>query len=234
MRCWRERLGLGRSAGGEAAEHVLEVLAGLGEGIGVDLAHRGLTRGSVRACGLGGWRAGPVVPGVREECACFSGPVGRLVAMMKTTIALLLLAGVAGAADNMKAFPPPEKGMTRHVLNLEKKADEDSLKVEIIVGKTVKVDAVNRHFFGGRIEEETIEGWGFTRYVVKELGPMAGTLMAPPPGAPLVERFVAIRGNPFLIRYNSRLPVVVYVPEGCEVRCRVWRADPESTKVERG
>ncbi|MBW2490657.1 MAG: proteinase inhibitor I4 serpin, partial [Deltaproteobacteria bacterium] len=35
-------------------------------------------------------------------------------------------------------------------------------------------------------------------------------------------------------RYNSRLPVVVYVPEGVEVRYRIWRAEPESKKAHEG
>ncbi|MGB7838943.1 MAG: ecotin family protein [Terrimicrobiaceae bacterium] len=34
-------------------------------------------------------------------------------------------------------------------------------------------------------------------------------------------------GSPYIIRYNSSLPIVVYVPEGMEVRYRVWRAEPE-------
>ena len=34
-----------------------------------------------------------------------------------------------------------------------------------------------------------------------------------------------IGGEPRLLRYNSRLPLVVYVPDGVEVRYRLWRAD---------
>ena len=60
--------------------------------------------------------------------------------------------------------------------------------------------------------------WGFTRYVLKKMGPMAGTLMAPRPGAPKVDRFITLGGEPMIMRYNSKLPVVVYVPEGVEVR----------------
>ena len=41
------------------------------------------------------------------------------------------------AADNMKAFPPAEKGMVRYVLQLPKQDDESAFKVELIVGKTV-------------------------------------------------------------------------------------------------
>jgi len=138
------------------------------------------------------------------------------------------------AADPLQAFPPAEAGMVRHVLQLPKQADEAALKVELIVGKTVLLDAQNRYFFGGRIQREDIKGWGYTRYVVGALGPMAGTRMAVDPNAAKVERFIALAGEPYLIRYNSRLPVVVYVPEGVEVRYRVWKADPEARAVEKG
>src|SRR5512139_4216119 len=82
------------------------------------------------------------------------------------------------AGDNMSAFPPAKEGMIRYVLQLPKQDDESAFRVELIVGKTVLVDEVNRYFFGGKIEVETIKGWGFPRYVVSKLGPMAGTRMA--------------------------------------------------------
>jgi serine protease inhibitor ecotin len=36
------------------------------------------------------------------------------------------------------------------------------------------------------------------------------------------------------IRYNSRLPVVVYAPEGAEVRYRIWSAPPETKAIGKG
>ena len=154
--------------------------------------------------------------------------------MKRAFLTLVCSAAVATAADNMKAFPPAADGMTRHVLQLPSQADEAAFKVELVLGKTVKTDNVNRYFFAGKIEVETIQGWGFDRYILKQLGPMAGTLMAPPPDAPMVERFVSLGGDPYLVRYNSRLPIVVYVPKGVLVRYRVWRADPEAKPVPEG
>ena len=152
-----------------------------------------------------------------------------------TVVLLFLLAVPAGlAADNMKAFPAAGEGMVRHVLQLPQQADESRFKVELIVGKTVETDAGNRYFFGGSIEEETIQGWGFPRYTVSKLGPMAGTLMAVDPDAPKVARFITLGGTPYLISYNSRLPVVVYVPESVEVRYRIWTADAEIKPIEKG
>jgi ecotin len=123
----------------------------------------------------------------------------------------------------MEAFPPSDKGMVRHVLNLPKKTTESEFKIELIAGKTVFVDN-NNYFFNGQIKSESIEGWGFTKYVVSGLGLMSGTLMASDPSIPKTDRFITLVGEQYLINYNSRLPIVVYSPEGVEVRYRIWGA----------
>lgn len=152
------------------------------------------------------------------------------------TVALLFLFVVppSQAADNMKAFPPAGGGMVRYVLQLPKQNDESAYRVELIVGKTEQVDERNRYFFGGKIEAEMIKGWGYTRYVVSKLGPMASTLMAGDPNASKVSQFITLGGDPYLIRYSSRLPVVVYVPDGVEVRYRIWTAGAELKTMEKG
>ena len=157
---------------------------------------------------------------------------------MKIISPLLLTAVFSLAAlandPNMKAFPPAEKGQARFVINVPKQADENAFKVELIIGKTVKADPVNHFFFGGKLETETIQGWGFDRYILRKIGPMAGTLIGVAPGTADVDRFVPIGGEPQLLRYNSRLPLVVYVPEGVEVRHRIWRADTKAEVAKQG
>lgn len=138
------------------------------------------------------------------------------------------------AADVMKAFPPAGEGMDRYVLHLPEQQDEAALQVELLVGRTVRVDKANRYFLGGSIESQSIPGWGYTRYTVDKLGPMAGTRMAVDPKAPKVDRFITLGGPPYLVRYNSRLPLVVYVPEDAEVRYRIWRAEPQVRRMNRG
>ena len=147
--------------------------------------------------------------------------------LCKILLLAVLSSSVALAADNLKAFPPADPGMTRHVIYLAEARDETALKVEVIVGKKVKTDAQNRYFFAGRLETENIPGWGYDRYILRTLGPLAGTLMAIAPGVPEVDRFITVAGEPQLLRYNSKLPLVVYVPTGVEVRYRVWRAGVE-------
>jgi ecotin len=109
--------------------------------------------------------------------------------------------------DNMKAFPPADQGMVRYVLQLPKQDDESAFKVELIVGKTVQVDERNRYFFGGKIEEETTKGWGFPRYNVAKLGPMAGTLIGVDPNAPKVARFIALGGDPISSATTAACPL---------------------------
>jgi len=144
----------------------------------------------------------------------------------------MLATGLAAdIARELKAFHPSGEGMTRFVITLPPQADEDLLKVQLLVGKSVKLDPQNRYFFGGRLETETIQGWGYDRYVLKSLGPMAGTLMAVDPNVPKVDRFITLGGEPQFLRYNSRLPLVIYVPKGVEVRYRIWRGDQKLLKA---
>lgn len=148
--------------------------------------------------------------------------------MGKIFTALLLFlstTSIVFAEDSLKPFPQAETGMVRLVLQLEKQVDESLFKVELIVGKTVKADPRNNYFFSGNIESETIAGWGFTSYMVNKIGPMAGTLMAVDPNEAKVSSFISLGIDPYLIRYNSRVPIVLYVPEGVEARYRIWSAE---------
>ena len=152
----------------------------------------------------------------------------RFMLVLAFTLSALIAGEVEiglSAAKELKAFPPAGEGMSRFVIMLPPRKEEELLKVQLLVGKTVKLDPQNRYFFGGKLETETISGWGYDRYVLKSLGPMAGTLMAVDPNEPKVERFITLGGEPELLRYNSRLPLVFYLPDGVEVRYRIWRGE---------
>lgn len=131
----------------------------------------------------------------------------------------------AGAGDDLKAFPAASANETRHVIRLPARPGEGDLKVELIVGRTQMVDC-NQHMLGGSIETRTAQGWGYDYYVVSNLGQGATTLMGCPDNSRR-EAFVRGGGEPTLIRYNSRLPLVVYAPTDVEVRYRVWSPGAE-------
>jgi len=144
-------------------------------------------------------------------------------------IAVTLSSIVHGAKlEEVAPFPKPENGFTRQVIRLTPQPREDDFQVEILAGKTLAVDC-NRQRLGGILEEKNLEGWGYPFYrLEKVIGPMS-TLMACPDGKSKQD-FVPVVGDGFMLRYNSKLPIVLYVPKDVEVRYRVWTA---SNKVEK-
>lgn len=132
-----------------------------------------------------------------------------------------------------KAYPPAPAGRERKVLVLPHKTreEEDDFKVEIIVGRTIETNGVNRYRFGGTLEERDIPGWGFSYYdAVGTFDTPAATRIAS--DARRERQFIA--GPRLLVPYNSRLPLVVMVPEGCEVRWRLWQAGHEPREMPGG
>jgi len=158
---------------------------------------------------------------------------------MKNSFAQLLIIGVlmqnlaafGSGHPELKAFPLAKEGVERYVIVLphKERGDEDAFNVEIVAGKQMLTDGVNLVRLASTIKQRTLEGWGYSYYVVSGSSDTITTLMAPPEGTPLVKTFVTVA--PLHVRYNSRLPIVVYVPKGYEVRYRIWRADATFQKA---
>ena len=151
----------------------------------------------------------------------FNTTVGLIIAGLSTAVH-------AAKLEEVAPFPKPEQGFTRQVIHLPSQPQEENFQVEILAGKTLTVDC-NRQRLGGILEEKNLEGWGYPFYrLEKVIGPMS-TMMACPDGKSKKD-FVPVVGDGFLLRYNSKLPIVLYVPEDVDVRYRVWSA---SSKVEK-
>lgn len=152
-----------------------------------------------------------------------------IAAARTAALALLILSSQAVAQDaaaELKAFPPAEAGMTRHVILLSEEANEDDLRVELLPGQRLKVDC-NRVMISARATTKTVEGWGYDFVVLDNVSPPATTMMACPEGSK-EERFVTFNlGAEAIRRYNSRLPLVVYAPDDVAVKYRIWRADQD-------
>lgn len=126
--------------------------------------------------------------------------------------------------DPLDAFPAAKAGFTRHVILLPIGNFENDLRVELLPGKVMEVDC-NHTMLSGQLEEKTLDGWGYNYYELSSTGQAATTLMGCPDDSKRQE-FVPVRSSGSLLHYNSRMPVVVYLPEEFELRWRTWVSTP--------
>ena len=149
-----------------------------------------------------------------------------------TAFALLsLLTSVA--AQDLEAFPAAKEGMERFVVELPhtERSEEVNFKVELIVGNEIMTDGVNSYrYIGVTIESKELEGWGCSYYELAKLGRLYQTMKGAS-GATPVKEFVSCPS--LQIPYNSRVPVVVYVPKGAELRYRIWKASDRMEKAKK-
>ena len=111
-----------------------------------------------------------------------SVPTSQLALLLALS---LNLPGAAAEHPELKPFPVAGEGQERYVIVLphKERGEEGSFKVELVVGKLMMTDGVNRVSLGGSIEAKPLKGWGYTYYQVDKIGPEISTRMAPPPGA---------------------------------------------------
>ena len=120
------------------------------------------------------------------------------------------------AQHELKAFPTQLAGHQRHVIELPALPDEDAHKLELIGGKAMTVDC-NARGMDGHFEPREVPGRKPTYWVFTSQGQVMSTRMACPPGS---DRREFVSAKTLLVPYNSRLPLVVFVPDGFELR---WR-----------
>jgi len=146
-----------------------------------------------------------------------------------------LLGGVPAAllaADDLKPFPESASGYRRVVIRLPAVDTPDDRRVELIFGKTLVVDC-NRQILSAQLTRKVVQGWGYAYFVLGNVRGPASTLMACPPDEPKRAAFVRIGlgagdAQHGWQHYNPKLPIVAYVPDGIELRYRVWSADPQT------
>lgn len=133
----------------------------------------------------------------------------------------------AAAMVELDAFPSPDTDYERHVIRLPVGNYENNLKIELLPGKVQEVDCNPTHY-SGLLEEKTLEGWGYSYYKLSDVTGPLSTKMACPDSENTLQ-FIPVVSTGSLLEYNSRLPVVVYLPKGFELRWRTWAATPYNT-----
>jgi len=146
---------------------------------------------------------------------------------MKTLLSLFLIAvsllPLSAAETNKRSysmFPAPEAGEQRYIIEVPKQTDEADYRLQLFIGKEQMADC-NQHVLSGKMERRELKGWGYHYYVVRDLNNGIHTMMIC--RKPAERRFVAMQSG--LLRYNSRIGTVVYVPKGYTVRYRIWKAE---------
>ena len=126
--------------------------------------------------------------------------------------------------DNIHMFPKSQEGFERYVIEVPVLENEQDHKVELFIGKIMNVDC-NNHILMGKLEKKILQGWGYSYLEATKINGMtASTMMACQ--KPNTDKFITLKPSvESLRRYNSRSPIVIYVPKGSEVRYRIWRAD---------
>ena len=124
-------------------------------------------------------------------------------------------------------FPKAKEGFKQVYIQLPISKNEADLKVEFFVGVEKMLDC-NKHFLMGKVNTQDLQGWGYNYYEVESNGETGGTLMGCP-DQKKTKKFVSLQ--PEIVRYNSKLPLVFYVPKDMEVRYRVLRPDAAMKKA---
>lgn len=119
---------------------------------------------------------------------------------------------------DISMYPAAKAGQERLLIHLPKLENEENYEVELTVGKWEEVDC-NNHSLMGKIQEKNLDGWGYTIYDFETNGQVASTLMACP-DRKLENKL--IKAKSIKVRYNSKLPIVIYTPEGYEVNYSLW------------
>lgn len=125
----------------------------------------------------------------------------------------------ANIAEALAAFPQAKKNETRWVINLPKRVDENTSKVELFVGQTLPVDC-NAYHLTGTLHQKTVTGWGYT-YFYYQSGDVVSTRMGCPDGS---KHQAFVTAQPITVGYNSHLPMVIYTPKSIQVKYRILTA----------
>ncbi|MFV0151715.1 ecotin family protein [Empedobacter stercoris] len=148
------------------------------------------------------------------------------------SILAILMVMVSFAQKNNKMdysmYPEAKEGYEQKIIVLQPQTNEENYSVEIFAGKKVMVDSCNRFFLSGNFDQKTVEGWGYNYINFESNGNVGGTMMMCPDNQSVEKTIYA---QSLQTRYNSKLPIVVYVPKGYTLEYRIWKADEKLNLV---
>lgn len=122
---------------------------------------------------------------------------------------------------DLSVFPKPEKGYKQMVIEVPHSENDGNKKLEFRVGKWMDVDGCNSFKLNGTLEKKDLQGWGYDYYVFNGGGVVATRMACPDAEG----RHLFVSATPEMVRYNGRMPIVIYVPADYEVKFKIYQAD---------
>lgn len=150
------------------------------------------------------------------------------------TFSIMATVGFAQSSiyESANNYPPAEKGKVQHIIYLPKSAagGDNNKKVEVYVGKYMETDMCNNYRLMGEFEKKEVTGKNWLSYYnFESKGDAMQTLMGCMDNS-TQRKFVT--GERLVFDYNGNLPIVIYTPEGMEVRYRIFVADQDEYKAQ--
>jgi len=144
-------------------------------------------------------------------------------------VAIIFVGSTASAQEtitkvNTDIFPKAEKGYKKMIIEVPYSDQDQSKRIEFNIGKYMEVDGCNHFSLQGGVEKKDLQGWGYEYYVFKTDGAVVGTQMGCPD---LPKRNLFVTAQPTMLRYNGKMPIVIYVPEEYSVQFKIYTASPE-------
>lgn len=118
---------------------------------------------------------------------------------------------------DLSMYPEAKPDYVRKVIVLDKQKNEDNYMINFQVGKVVEVDC-NTHWMSGEFIQNDVKGWAYP-YIEFNAGGIASTKKGCLDATTTKEFVYASSPN---YRYNSKLPVVVYIPKDYQLKYSIW------------
>jgi ecotin len=160
-----------------------------------------------------------------------------VVAAASAVLGLAALPAAAIPRLDLSGYPAPAAGERRWVIQLPgvlPPTQDPALspqprdwRVQLLVGQLAQIDC-NQHSFSGRLRHWRLADDKPMVFRVDNVGPMASTRMACPPGQPRRQAFVTMAGKPYVVPYEVSHPIVIYAPAALQLRWRLWKAERQS------
>lgn len=138
-------------------------------------------------------------------------------------LALSISAHANKGVNDLNVYPPVKKDQNRNVIVLEPKENEDDYRVLI----TASIDGMqdcNTKSRSAKYTEKVVEGMQYPYYEVGKIGDVVTTLMGCSGVPKMGEIPINLSGNTIL-RYNSKLPIVVYASNGIKINSKIFKLE---------